>query len=377
MKVVFLSNYFTHHQMPFSTAMYERLGEDYLFIETSEMTEDRKSLGWEMNDIPDYVVSASEYESNKEKIANTINNADVVIFGSAPLRLIQNRLNQKKLTFKYSERVYKKPLKWYEWPLRLPLYFYRYGRHKSLYLLCASAYTASDYAKTFTFINKAYKWGYFPETKKYDDIDELISKKKKNSIMWCGRFIDLKHPEYALELAKKLKENGYSFELNMIGNGELEDEIKNKISEYQLEDYVKLHGAMKPDEVREYMEQSEIFIFTSNKQEGWGAVLNESMNSACAVVANNAIGASPYLINDGVNGLLYYNDKNSNELVEKVKLLLDNAEKRRELSKKAYETIANEWNAENAADKLIILAEKFLRGEKKAKSFSDGVCSNG
>ena len=253
--------------------------------------------------------------------------------------------------------------------------FWRCGRFKSLYLLCASAYTAPDYAKTFTFINKTYKWGYFPECKTYDNIDELITKKKKNSIMWCGRFIDWKHPEYAIELAKSLKESGYSFELNMMGTGELEDEIKEKIFLYQLEEYVKFHGARAPEQIRECMEKSEIYIFTSDRQEGWGVVLNESMNSGCAVVANNAIGSAPYLIKDGVNGILYYDDKNSNELIEKVKLLLDNEEKRREISKNAYETIITEWNAENAADKFIVVSEKLLSGEKNAKPFYDGICS--
>ena len=49
------------------------------------------------------------------------------------------------------------------------------------------------------------------------------------------------------------------------------------------------------------MEKSEIFLFTSDKGEGWGAVLNESMNSACAVVASHAIGSVPFLLKDGEN----------------------------------------------------------------------------
>lgn len=46
MKVVFASNYFNHHQKPFSNAMYKRLGDDYLFIETDEMGDFRKKLGY-------------------------------------------------------------------------------------------------------------------------------------------------------------------------------------------------------------------------------------------------------------------------------------------------------------------------------------------
>ena len=53
------------------------------------------------------------------------------------------------------------------------------------------------------------------------------------------------------------------------------------------------------------MEKSSIYLFTSNFDEGWGAVLNESMNSACAVISSHAAGATPFLISHNINGLLY------------------------------------------------------------------------
>lgn len=51
---------------------------------------------------------------------------------------------------------------------------------------------------------------------------------------------------------------------------------------------------MKASEVRSYMEKADIYLFTSDFNEGWGAVLNESMNSGCAVVASHAIGSVPF-----------------------------------------------------------------------------------
>ena len=158
-------------------------------------------------------------------------------------------------------------------------------------MLCAGAFTYADFAKHGSFINKAYKWGYFPETKRYESIERLVEKKKKNSILWCGRFIDWKHPDDALCVAERLKAAGYSFALNIIGAGELEPKLKSMIEQYGLNDCVHMLGAMPPENVREYMESSQIYIFTSDRSEGWGAVLNESMNSGCAVVASDAIGA--------------------------------------------------------------------------------------
>jgi glycosyltransferase involved in cell wall biosynthesis len=61
---------------------------------------------------------------------------------------------------------------------------------------------------------------------------------------------------------------------------------------------------MAPEAVRDHMEAADIFLFTSDFNEGWGAVLNESMNSACAVVASHAIGSVPFLLKDGENGFI-------------------------------------------------------------------------
>ena len=44
-------------------------------------------------------------------------------------------------------------------------------------------------------------------------------------------------------------------------------------------------GALKPADVRKEMERADIFLFTSDYKEGWGAVLNEAMNARCAIVA--------------------------------------------------------------------------------------------
>ena len=87
-----------------------------------------------------------------------------------------------------------------------------------MYLLAASGFASADFNKHGVFIDKSYKWGYFPETKHYD-IKQLIGNKVDRTILWCGRLIDLKHPELAIEVAKRLKAEGYQFHLEFIGTG--------------------------------------------------------------------------------------------------------------------------------------------------------------
>ena len=202
----------------------------------------------------------------------------------------------------------------------------------------------------------------------------MVNDKDAALILWTARFIDWKHPEIPVLIAEKFKKAGYHFKLNLIGNGVMESEIAEMIKNKNLEDCVSMLGAMKPEEVRRHMEKSQIFLFTSDFNEGWGAVLNESMNSGCAVVASHAIGSVPYLIDDGKNGLIYQNG-DIDDLYNKVKFLLDNPERCKELGVNAYKTLTSTWNAELAAERFLNLATKLLNNEDVNDLYSDGPCS--
>lgn len=375
MTVTFFSNFLLHHQTPFCEAMVKLLGDGFKFVATEKIPEDRLSLGYrDLSHETDYAINSYESTEAYERSLNLGVESDVVIIGSAPDVFIEERLKHNKLTFRYQERYFKQG----RWRILDPRVFilhykkdFRY-RNKLLYMLCASAYTAPDCRFIGCYKNKTFKWGYFPEGKLYDNIDKVIESKAELTILWAGRIIDWKHPEAAIYVAKKLKSDGYKFTLNIIGRGELEDKIKRMITDNGLQNEVHLLGSMSPEEVRTQMEKSEVFLFTSDRNEGWGAVLNESMNSACAVVANGSIGSVPYLIKDGENGLVYKNG-NFEELYSNVKYLMDNAVERKNMAKNAYETLVSTWNADVAASRLLKLIECIKNG--KDTPFTDGPCS--
>ena len=170
--------------------------------------------------------------------------------------------------------------------------------------------------------------------------------------------VDWKHPEMAVEVAKRLDDNNIDYTMTIIGEGTEFPKIKELVKKHDLQSKVTLLGALPPNKVREYMEKSEIFIFTSDRNEGWGAVLNEAMNSCCAVVANLEIGAVPFLISDGFNGLIYL-DGDKFDLYKKVESLLVNDDVRKQLSVSAYNTMKSIWNGDNAAEALLRLIKSF------------------
>ena len=372
MTIVFISNYFNHHQKELCDSIYKQTEGKFCFIETSKMREERKTLGYGIEK-PGYVIKYSEKDERKSFCKNALIDADIVIFGSAPWKMLRKRIKAGKLIFKYSERPIKEKsgnlknsLRFIKWNLQFPV-------NKPIYLLCASAYAYGDYRKFGMFKNRAYKWGYFPETKFYD-ADTLMNGKDRRKILWCGRLIDWKHPEIIIELAEKLKADHYDFSIDCIGSGEMEQALQKKAKENDLENNVFFLGSMKPAQVREHMEKAGIYLFTSDFHEGWGAVLNESMNSGCAVAASHEIGAVPFLVNDGENGIVYESCDNK-MLYEKVRDLLENSEKQEYLGRNAYGSITEKWNAEIAAQRLIELAEQIFAGEKDPDIFKDGPCS--
>lgn len=379
MQVTFVSNYINHHQVPFCEAMYQRLGRDYHFIQTQPMEEERIRMGWGENlDALPYLLL---YYEKEEECRRLIAESDVVLFGGVEDEsFIADRLQAGGLTVRLSERIYKEG----QWKAVSPRGLVkkyqdhtRY-RNRNVYLLCCGGYVASDFHIVKAYPNKMFKWGYFPKLVEYD-IEGLLKEKRvrretegKVSLLWAGRFIDWKHPEHAIEAAAGLKREGYDFSLTMVGGGELAEKLKTMAREKNVEEEVMFAGFQKPEEVRVFMEQTDIFLFTSDYREGWGAVLNEAMNSGCAVVANCAIGAVPFLVKPDKNGLLYPN-KRTDIFYDHIVGLIKQPEKMDMLGREAYRTIAEEWNAETAAEKLLIVLEGLLSG--RAEFAEKGVLS--
>lgn len=380
MKVTFVSNYINHHQIPLSNVLYEHLGENYKFIQTEVMEEERIQLGWNPETAPEYVRYAYQEPDVCRKL---IMESDVVIWGGLEDEtMLQPRLAAGKPVIRYSERLYKTG----QWkaisPRGLRRKYQDHTRYRKapVYLLCAGAYVASDFHIVRAYPEKMFQWGYFPECKKYD-IEQLMEKKRsakesngRTQLLWAARYIDWKHPELVVELAEELAKTRKDFHITMIGGGQLKPAIEEMIQKKGLQDFITLAGTKTPEEVRQGMEKASIFLMTSDRQEGWGAVMNEAMNSGCAVIADRMEGAAPYLIKQGENGY-WYKKAQGSVLAELVKPLLDSIQLCEQIGTCAYKTITLEWNAKVAAERLLMLCQDVAAGKEPQIRWKSGPCS--
>ncbi len=375
-KVVFISNFMNHHQLPVALKMNEIY--DYKFIATEPIAQEQVKMKYEdMNQKYDFIIRTYDNSTSHDEVRHLINDADVAIFGSCPFELLEDRIKANKLTFRYSERLFKEktfirkfhPVMWEKYYKQCTKY-----KNNNYYLLCASAYASKDYAWFGAFKNKSFKWGYFPEVE-HIDVDEVFKLRKENKklrVIWCNRLVKYKHPEMAIEAAKELKKHNIEFEMNIVGVGPLSEIIQKQIEKYNLINEVKMIGSVPSNEVRKLLKQSDIALLTADKGEGWGAVVNESMNSCCAVLCNQYTGSVPYLVKDGVSGLIY---KNKKQFLSKLLLLAKDEDFRYRLGKNAYESLSLNWCAVVAVENFNNLINALLNN--KEILIENGPCSKG
>lgn len=373
MTIVFASNYYNHHQSGICAQLDQLTDHHFYFIETKEMETERRNMGWGIADFPSYVIRSYEPQQ-AERCRKLMMEADAVIWGSCPYAFVFPRLMAHKLTILYSERIFRTGMSDPKFWARIVKYLLMFGAfQRNHYLLCSSAYSSRDYGLLGLFRGRAFRFGYFPECIEFNP-EQLLNQKTPNSILWVARLIPLKHPEVVIEAARRLKEDGYSFRMELVGGGPMEAELTQMVQQYGLEDCVALSGMASPEQVRRKMEQASIFLFTSDRHEGWGAVVNESMNSGCADIVCRAAGAAPFLIQDGENGYLYTHG-DTETLYQKLRALLDDPTLTRRIGMQAYETIHREWNTRCASERLVQLIGDLLESGAPKHLPDSGPCS--
>lgn len=373
MTLTFYSNYLNHHQVLIADELYSLLGDTFHFVATLPRNEKELKGGKDYSNRP-YCILAGENNENKNKAMALARESGVCVFGACSQEYAVERAKQKDcgISFEMGERWLKRGIINILSPnfIRWWLNYIRYFHKKPFYKLCSSSFAANDDRVLGVYRGRHYKWGYF--TAVPEDIEVKNSSNTEPRIMWCSRFLKLKHPELPVKMASLLKQKGYEFRLDMYGTGSEEEPTKLLVQQLGVEDIVKMHGAQPNDKVLQAMREHEIFLFTSDRLEGWGAVANESMANGCILVASNAIGSTHYLVKDGINGFIF-DSENAESLTSKVEWLLNHPTERYNMQCEARRTMTNMWSPKKAAAALLTLINDLQRGRET--TINEGPCS--
>lgn len=377
MTIAYYGNTLNPHQSYVADALFELTGGNYIYVETVPPMQDNKS-GGKLQMQRQYILRAYE-SSDAQKEAHRISReADVALFGAYSLEYEVERMRTTGcLAFEVSERWLKRGWLNLLSPrlLKNMWYYHTLFHNKPLYKLCSSAYGAGDQYRLQSFKDCCYKWGYFTKVDSDYEVEAALqgaSTSEITPLMWCARFLKLKHPELPVQLAARLKERGYIFVLDMFGSGDELERTKALIKELGVEDCVNLRGSLPNEEILKEMRKHSIFLFTSDRNEGWGAVLNEAMSNGCTVVASDAIGSVPFLVEDKTNGLIFKSE-NIDSLYEKVMYLIEHPMERKQMAISAYKTMRDVWSPAQAAQNLLQLIEDLKAGNNS--NIMEGPCS--
>lgn len=175
------------------------------------------------------------------------------------------------------------------------------------------------------------------------DIDE-----EKKIVLVGARFEEVKGHFFLIEGIKRLVSKGEpNFVFLFAGKGPLEDEIKNKIREYELESYIFLIGHQK--NIYPYIKLADIVTLTSQK-EGIPRIIMEAMAFSKPIVATNVLGTKELVINGETGKLVPYNDVNA--LSEELYLLINDDRQRRYYGTCGRKRIESEFTEEIVARRI-------------------------
>lgn len=204
-------------------------------------------------------------------------------------------------------------------------------------------------------IEKFYPLTFEEKQNKKELIFKLWNLEERKFIIFCPRRLEPKNGvEFFVEALKFLKDKRSDFWGIISGNEyipEYAQKIKNLIRDLNLSNYVLFTGPILHEEIVNYYQASDLVVLPSLYE---ATSISGLEALACGVpVIGTKVGGIPYIIKDGINGILV-EPKNSKEISESMLYLLEKEDVRLKMSKIAREIIVQNfsWN------KIVIEIEK-------------------
>ena len=176
-----------------------------------------------------------------------------------------------------------------------------------------------------------------------------------------GRLTPKKGFDYLIEAAELLRKRGVRFQIDIAGDGPQENELRQKIARYGLQEVVKILGAIPSFEVFERLASARGLIAPSIRDkdgdiDGIPNVLLEAMAMKRPVIGTNLSGI-PEVVRNGETGVLV-SPENAEELADAMVLLMEDLDFAKRAGEKGRELVEREFDVRRAVDKQIEILAK-------------------
>ena len=166
-------------------------------------------------------------------------------------------------------------------------------------------------------------------------IDNIYDKPKYNTnynLVSVGRFSKEKAFEDLIEVIGIVKKDIPNIHLNLVGDGNLKNDITNKIESLDLKENIKLCGYLSQSEIKKVMLDSSLYVMTS-LTESFGLVLIEANSYGIPCIAFDSASGAKQIIE---NKELLISNRDKEKMAKLIVKLLKDKDKLQAYGKEAY-----------------------------------------
>ena len=189
-----------------------------------------------------------------------------------------------------------------------------------------------------------------------EPVDDFAFRKDRHYLIGAGRLAEQKNFARLIDIFKEVHEQIPETELIILGRGQLEKPLKERVAALGVKGLVHFMGFKKnPDK---YIANADCFCLTSN-WEALPQIIAEAMVSRTLVVANDCHAGPSEMIKDGETGILVEYG-NIRKFAEKIIWALKHPTEAASIAQKAYEFAEYEYSLKKVGGEYEALIEKLL-----------------
>ncbi len=187
-------------------------------------------------------------------------------------------------------------------------------------------------------------------------VNEQHTRTGRPIILSVGQLQERKGLSYLVEACGILRDRGVQFECRIIGEGPLRPTLQEQIHQLELEDYVRLVGALPHEEVIAQYQEATVFALPAilgkdGDRDGIPNVILEALSMGLPVVSTAHSGI-PEVIEEGVNGLLVP-PEDAQAFSSALERLICDPEMGNAFGKAGRKIVADRFNPEKNARRLL------------------------
>lgn len=190
-------------------------------------------------------------------------------------------------------------------------------------------------------------------------------------LVTIARLTEKKGVEYGIRASAALLKQGYNIEYNIIGNGDLQDELEHLIQALGVRDAVHLLGWKDQTEIVSILNQSHLLLAPSvtaqdGNQEGIPVVLMEAMAMGIPVVSTYHSGI-PELVENQVSGFLVP-ERDVEALAKTLTDLINHPEQWLEIAQAGRLQVESAYDISKLNDRLVDIYQQLLQSSSSNQS---------